>query len=105
MMEHILLYITCVSKQEAEKISKVLVAKKLVACTNILGEISSLFRWQNEVKNEQEWAMIAKTKQSLLDEIVKEVKANHSYECPCIIALPIIGGSSDFLKWLDEETL
>ena len=80
-------------------------SSRFAACVNILGETSSLFRWQGEVRSETEIALIAKTKKTLVQKIVTKVKAIHSYECPCIVALPLSDGSADFLSWIGAETL
>ena len=105
MNECIVIYITTPTKFEAEKISKVLVEKKLASCANLIGEISSIFRWQNEIKNENEFAVIIKTTKKLLAKATETIKSLHSYECPCIIALPIIGGNEAFLDWINKEVL
>ncbi|MGD9638436.1 MAG: divalent-cation tolerance protein CutA [Alphaproteobacteria bacterium] len=105
MSDYIVVYITASTKDEAVIIAQNLVAKKLVSCANILGDITSIYRWRNEIKNDKETAMIVKTKKTLLSDVLDEVKRHHSYECPCIISLPINGGSEDFLNWIGQETI
>ncbi len=102
-MAYVLVYITFSSREEAKKIAKILIEKRLVACTNIIPEITSFFWWKGKIEEEKESVLIAKTKKELFDKLLQEVKKLHSYECPCIIALPIVEGNPDFLNWIDEE--
>ncbi len=103
-MKPVIIYITCKDRDEAIKISKALVEMRLCACTNILGDISSFFWWEGKVQSEKEVAMIVKTREDLLSEVIEKVKELHSYSCPCIVALPIIGGYKEFISWIEEET-
>ncbi len=103
-MKYIIVYITCKDMEEATKISKALVQDRIGACVNILGNISSFFWWGKKVQREEEVAMIVKTRENLLNKLIERVKDMHSYECPCIVAVPIIGGNREFLSWIDEET-
>ncbi len=103
-MNFIFVYITTKNKKEAEKIGRVLVKEKLAACVNIIGNINSIYRWKGKVEEDKEVILIAKTKNNLLAELIKKVKALHSYKCPDIVALPIKGGSKDYLKWISENT-
>ena len=99
----IIIFITTASKKEAEKIAGTLVKEKLAACCNIIDSVSSIFRWKGKICNENELLLIVKSSSELFNEIVKKVKAMHSYDVPEIIALPIIDGSDDYLKWIDDE--
>ncbi len=97
-------YITCGTQQEAEKISHSLVSARLVACTNTLPNMQSFYWWQNEVQSDQEVVLIAKTQYKLFDQIKNKVKSLHSYDVPCVIALPIIDGNENYLDWIKDET-
>lgn len=88
---------------ESEKIARLLVDGKLAACTNILPSIKSIYRWQEEVEEDSESLLIAKSDTSKIDEIIEMVKKVHSYEIPCVLAIPIIKGSEDYLDYLDSE--
>lgn len=103
-MKTFLVYMTAANAQEAEKIGAVLVKKRLAACVNILGQCNSLFWWQGEVQKEQEVSFVAKTAEDKLQALTEEVKALHSYEVPCVVALPLEQGNPDFLKWIVSET-
>jgi len=96
--------ITVKSGAEAKKISKALVAKKLVACVNIVKDIESFFWWEGKVDNAKETLLILKIQKKCFPKIVKAVKALHSYSVPEIIALPIIAGEKKYLKWIKDST-
>ena len=64
----------------------------------------SLYRWEGAIQEDQESVLIVKTRHELMDELTETVKSNHSYECPCIIELPIDGGNPEFLQWIVSET-
>jgi periplasmic divalent cation tolerance protein len=99
----IVIFVTTSSEPEAHKIAELLLSRRKAACVNIVPRIASSFWWKGKLDSAQESLLVIKTKASLLSEIVALVKAAHSYEVPEIIALPIIGGNEDYLKWIDDE--
>ncbi len=101
--ENVVIFITTTSDEESKKIANILLEARKVACVNIVPKISSFFWWQERLDSAQEHLLICKTKASLLKEIVRLVKENHSYEVPEIIAVPIIGGNPDYLEWIGKE--
>lgn len=103
-MSTILVYMTAGSFQEAENIGKALVQAKLAACINILDRMHSLFWWQDTVQKEQETVLLAKTRSDLLEPLTATVRDLHSYDCPCVVALPIVGGNPEFIDWIQAET-
>jgi periplasmic divalent cation tolerance protein len=107
MEEHnyIVVFITAKDAEEAEKISKTLVKRRLAACVNIVAEVSSRYWWKDKLDTAQESLLIVKTRDTLLPDIIKTVKKAHSYSVPEIIALPIVGGSPDYLDWIDGEVI
>jgi periplasmic divalent cation tolerance protein len=104
MADEIIVLITASSKEEALKIGTALVDEHLAACVNILPEIRSLFFWEGKTQNEQETLLIGKSRQPLLEQLVARVKTLHSYAVPEVFALPIIGGSREYLEWLNQTT-
>jgi periplasmic divalent cation tolerance protein len=100
--DRIIVLITVGSEEEAHKIAELLVNEKKAACVNIVLGVDSLFWWEGKLDSARESLLLVKTKASLFSEIISLVKEIHSYEVPEIIALPIIGGSEDYLKWLDN---
>lgn len=99
---NIVIIITCSSEKEARKIRKALLEKRKVACVNIIPKIESFFWWKGKIDSCPEVLLLAKTKKSLLKEIITLVKKIHSYEVPEIIALPISGGNKDYLNWIEN---
>jgi periplasmic divalent cation tolerance protein len=103
-MNSLLVLITAGNREEARKIAELLVNEKKAACVNIVADVDSLFRWKGKVESARESLLLVKTRAALLPEIVSLVKEIHSYGVPEIIALPIAGGSEDYLRWLDSAT-
>jgi len=97
-------YITTKNKKEAGKIGKELVKSRLAACVNIIDNMNSLYWWKGKIQDDKEAILIAKTKQALVPKLIEKVKSLHSYECPCIISLPIMDGDKKFLEWIRRET-
>ena len=97
-------YMTAGSIGEARAIAADLVERRLAACVNLVPGITSIYRWQGEVTDDAEVAMFAKTRADLVAALTERVKAMHSYDCPCIVALPIAAGNADFLDWIAAET-
>ncbi|MCX5781185.1 MAG: divalent-cation tolerance protein CutA [Elusimicrobia bacterium] len=103
-MENIVIFITCANLKEAEKISKQLLEKKLTACANLVRGVSSRYWWKGKIQKSNEIMLIMKSRKRLFKKIISEVKKNHSYEVPEIIALPIIAGNPEYLEWIKEST-
>ncbi len=104
MSDYIVIFITTSSLDEAEKMGRALVEEKLVACSNIISPIRSIYRWQGKICDDKEALIILKTKKKLFKQIEKRVKALHSYDVPEVISIPIIEGSNKYLSWLKNET-
>ena len=100
--DRIIVLITAGSEEEAHKIAELLINEKKAACVNIVPGVDSLFHWKGKIDSARESLLLVKTRASLLPEIISLVKEIHSYEVPEIIALPIMGGSEDYLEWLDS---
>ncbi len=102
-MQLILAYITVKDKSQAEAIGKKLVEEQLAGCVNIIDGMKSIYYWNNSLQEDSEAILIAKTAQHLLPRLTSRVKQLHSYSCPCVIALPLIGGNPDYLQWLAQQ--
>lgn len=99
-----LIYITAENTDEARAIGRALVDARLAACANVLGPMTSIYRWEGAVQEGEEAVLIAKTTAALVDALTAKVQELHSYDCPCIVALAVEGGNPDFLGWVATET-
>jgi periplasmic divalent cation tolerance protein len=102
--ELIIVYITAPAEEEAAGLARALVESKLAACVNIVSNVRSVYSWQGRIEDDRELLMIVKTQRHLFDRLASKVREIHSYDVPEIIALPIVEGSPDYLKWLQEST-
>jgi len=95
-------YIPCKDKEEAKKISRHLLEKKLIGCANIF-DVDSIYWWGKEIKEDSEAVLIGKTKSDDCKEIEEEVKKIHSYSCPCIMGVKVDSINSAYKLWLEME--
>ena len=103
MNKYIVVFVTAPGKAEAKKIAGAVLIKKLAACANMLSGMDSHYWWRGRVERAVEVLIIMKTKQKLFNRLAAEIRKNHSYDVPEIIALPIVCGSAGYLKWIDES--
>ena len=97
------IYMTVGNKEEARKIGKELVTTRLAACVNILDNMNSFYRWEGKIQDDTEVVMIAKTTEDRVPDLIKKVESLHSYDCTCIVSLPVAGGHQPFLEWIAGE--
>jgi len=102
-MEIQFIYMTTGSKEEARTIGRELVQARLAACVNIFDNMNSIYRWEDRLQDDNEVVVIAKTTRNRVPELIEKVKDMHSYDCPCIISLPVAEGNPDFLQWIENE--
>ncbi len=102
--EYCVVFCTCPDATIAESIARQLTESRLIACTNIVPQISSIYFWEAKVTSGEEVLMIMKTRQEKLADLEKALVAIHPYKFPEFIALPIIYGNSKYLGWVDEVT-
>ncbi len=98
-----IVYVTASSRREARFIGRTLVEERLAACANVLGAIDSVYRSQGKVETAREALLILKTTTRLFRRMTKRIRELHSYDCPCIVSLPISGGDQAYLDWLSES--
>lgn len=103
-MGEIVVLVTVGSEGEATKISRILVEKGLAACVSVIPGIRSIFLWEGNIAEEQEYLLLAKTVEQAFDQLALAVKANHSYSLPEVIAFPIQQGSEEYLTWIRSTT-
>ena len=96
-------YMTAGSKAEAQKIGKALVESRLAACVNILDNMQSIYRWEEKIQEDSEVVLIAKTSDTLVSRLIDKVKSLHSYDCPCVVSLPVLDGYRPFVEWIHAQ--
>ena len=102
--EHVIVASTTDNEAAARALAAGAIEAKLGACAQVVGPITSVFRWEGKVQTEQEWRVEIKTAVDRVAALTDHIKANHSYDVPEIVATPIIGGAAEYLSWLVDET-
>ena len=97
-------YVTAKDRRQAERLAERLVDERLAACANVLGRVKSVYRWKGRVEKASEVALVFKTRRELVTRLAARVKDLHTYDCPCVVALPLAGGFPPYLAWLADET-
>ena len=104
-MENIcIVYVTVSSLIEAEEISMTIVKEKLAACTNIVDTITSFYMSENKITSSDESVLIIKTREGLLEKLEKRLIELHSYDTPCIMAVPVLKVNKEYYDWVMEKT-
>ena len=103
-METFSVYVTTKDEAEAKRIARAVVGERLAACANLLGSIASVYWWQGSVCEDTEVALLLKTSGERKSGLIDRIKELHSYECPCVVCLPIADGNREFLAWIAAET-
>jgi periplasmic divalent cation tolerance protein len=93
---------TAGTRDEADKIARALVERRLAACVNMVA-IESVYRWKGKVENAQEWLLLVKTTAGALDDVEAAIRELHSYALPECVALSIEGGSEEYLDWIADN--
>ena len=97
-------YVTAPSRDEALQIGRAVVQARLAAGANVLDGATSIYWWQGELRQSSEAVLILRTREERVAELVERVRELHSYDCPCVIALPITAGNPGYLAWIEAET-
>lgn len=95
---------TAPTEEEGKRIVRELVERRLVACGQVLGGATSLYRWKGEIEEAKEAVLLLKTTVERWEELTKVYASLHPYEVPELIAVPIAGGHKPYLDWLSTET-
>ena len=94
--------ITCPTRSDAQGLAVALVEDRLAACAQVGGPINSVYWWEGEVDQAEEWTCVAKTTAKMYDRLEAKVHEVHTYENPEVIAVEITRGSKDYLTWIKE---
>jgi periplasmic divalent cation tolerance protein len=103
MTDKIIVLSTCSSAEEADRIARQILEKRLAACVNIVAGARSIYRWQGAIEEAAECLLIVKSRQGLWEELREEIQRLHSYEVPEVLMLAIDDGAPKYLDWLNQE--
>jgi periplasmic divalent cation tolerance protein len=105
MSEYVQVITTVGSKEEGQQIARALVERRLAACVQIIGPITSVYYWQGAIEESEEWLCLIKSTRTRYAEIEAAIRALHSYETPEILAVPVTAGCAAYLSWLDAAVI
>ncbi|AUS77366.1 divalent-cation tolerance protein CutA [Actinoalloteichus sp. AHMU CJ021] len=103
-MAYALVVTTTDSVEAAESLARSAVDERLAACAQIVGPVTSVYRWEGEVQTDREWQVVCKTTGAASERLVEHLRSAHSYDVPEVIVVPITSGNPAYLAWMDEET-
>jgi periplasmic divalent cation tolerance protein len=103
MPDYIQVTTTTATRDEAEIIARALVEERLAACAQLVGPITSIYRWEGKIEISEEWKCMAKSRAELFEPIAAAIRRLHPYQVPEIVAVPLAAGSESYLRWLDGE--
>jgi periplasmic divalent cation tolerance protein len=103
MAEYLQVLTTVGRREDAEALARVLLEKRLAACAQISGPVTSLYWWKGKIERTEEWWCLIKSERRLYGELEKALKGAHPYETPEVLAMPVVEGSADYLAWLSGE--
>ena len=104
MPEYIQVVTTTERQADAQQIALALVEARLAACVQIVGPITSTYRWQGQIETAQEWQCWVKSRRELYEQIEQTICRLHPYDVPEILATAVLAGSAEYLAWIDKET-
>jgi periplasmic divalent cation tolerance protein len=97
----IIVYVTCKDKEEAHKIGKHVVEKKLAACANYF-PVNSVYEWQGKLQEDNEFVLLLKTFDENFDKVKEEVEKIHSYDVPCILKIDV-EANKEYRDWVKQQ--
>ena len=105
MTELVLIITNYPDKESATALAEGLIKQHLAACVNISNACHSVYRWQEKITSAEEFPVLIKTQRQHYDRVEQLIKIMHPYELPEIIMVPIVGGLTDYLQWINDETM
>jgi periplasmic divalent cation tolerance protein len=103
MTDKIVVFSTCASVEDAEKIARRLVEARVAACVNILPGVRSIYRWKGQIEDAAECLLVVKSSRGAMAALRAEIEKIHPYDVPEILALSVVDGSENYLNWLEAE--
>lgn len=87
----------------ARELASLLVARRLAACVSVVPGMESRYWWDGEVQVDAEVLLVCKTRREQLDGLAAVLVEHHPYDCPEVVALPVVGGYGPYLEWIGEN--
>jgi len=100
MTDKRVVFTACGSAEEANRIARELVERRLAACVNIVPGVESVYRWKGEIESAAEWLLIVKTTAAAFEKLREAISELHSYDVPECVALTVEDGGADYLEWI-----
>lgn len=97
------IYVMCENNESAMHLATSLVNEKLVACANVKSGVRSLYLWEGSLQLDEEYNVIMKTSEDVLNQAIDRIKELHHYDIPCITAWPVEAGDVDYLDWVNGQ--
>ncbi|MGP3989961.1 divalent-cation tolerance protein CutA [Streptomyces sp. 3N207] len=104
MAEILTVLTTTSSQEEAKALAAAAIERRLAACAQLTGPVTSVYRWEGAVQTDPEWQLLFKTSAARYEALETYLREAHPYDVPEIIATPVVRGSADYLRWVEEET-
>jgi periplasmic divalent cation tolerance protein len=96
--------VTAPEPDTAARLARTLVEERLAACVNLVPQVRSIYRWQDQVEDGSETLMVIKTRAERCEALASRVGELHPYDVPEVVELSVAGGSEEYFKWVREES-
>jgi periplasmic divalent cation tolerance protein len=103
MGEYIQVFTTAETQEDAQRIARAVVERRLAGCVQVVGPITSTYWWEGEVQTSGEWLCVIKSQREAYERLEQAILDVHPYEVPEVLAIPVVAGSQSYLAWLDAE--
>jgi len=103
MSDYIQVFTAAGSREEARTIAGAIVEQRLAACVQVIGPIHSTYWWQGQMETAEEYLCLMKASRDVYASLERAIMEVHSYETPEILAMPVVEGNEDYLRWLQGE--
>jgi periplasmic divalent cation tolerance protein len=101
--ELLTVFMTAPDVEVAERMGRILVEERLIACANVVQDVISLYRWEGEVQRDSEALVIMKTTADALPALEARAVELHPYDVPEVLAVPVVGGHGGYMDWVRAE--
>jgi periplasmic divalent cation tolerance protein len=103
MTDKIVVFSTCASAEEAEKLARLVVERGLAACASVVPNVRSYYRWQGAVESADEHLLVIKSARRQFAALSAALERAHSYQVPEVLAVPVVAGAAAYLAWLEAS--